>query len=122
MVSAPGKKSVLVITLLTVKKVATQPWKKSPAKICAPTTLEGETIKFYHFGDLSGPLAGITGPLIHGFEDAVSTINENGGIRGAQVEIEFTDTQSSVDEAVAAYDRYTSEDDNVLDHVHLRFW
>ena len=76
--------------------------------------LEGETIKFYHFGDLSGPLAGITGPLIHGFEDAISTINENGGIRGAEVEIEFTDTQSSVDEAVAAYDRYTSEDDNVL--------
>ena len=76
--------------------------------------LEGETITFYHFGDLSGPLAGITGPLIHGFEDAVNAINENGGIRGAQIELEFTDTQSSVDEAVAAYDRYTSEDDNVL--------
>ena len=76
--------------------------------------LEGETITFYHFGDLSGPLAGITGPLINGFNDAVAAVNANGGIRGAQVEIQFSDTQSSVDEAVAAYDRYTSEDDNVL--------
>ena len=76
--------------------------------------LEGETITFYHFGDLSGPLAGITGPLINGFNDAVSAVNANGGIRGAQIELQFTDTQSSVDEAVAAYDRYTSEDDNIL--------
>ena len=76
--------------------------------------LEGETITFYHFGDLSGPLAGITGPLIHGFEDAVAAINEQGGIRGATIELQFSDTQSSVDEAVAAYDRFTSEDDNVL--------
>lgn len=76
--------------------------------------LEGETITFYHFGDLSGPLAGITGPLINGFNDAVAAVNANGGIRGAEIELQFTDTQSSVDEAVAAYDRYTSEDDNVL--------
>lgn len=76
--------------------------------------LEGETITFYHFGDLSGPLAGITGPLINGFNDAVAAVNANGGIRGAQIELQFTDTQSSVDEAVAAYDRYTSEDDNAL--------
>lgn len=76
--------------------------------------LEGETITFYHFGDLSGPLAGITGPLINGFNDAVAAVNANGGIRGAQIELQFTDTQSSVDEAVAAYDRYTSEGDNPL--------
>lgn len=76
--------------------------------------LEGETVTFYHFGDLSGPLAGITAPLIQGFEDAVRAINEAGGIRGAQIELAFTDTGGSVDEAVAAYDRYTSEDPNVL--------
>lgn len=76
--------------------------------------LEGETITFYHFGDLSGPLAGITGPLIHGFEDAVAAINANGGIRGAQIELQFRDTQSNVDEAVAAYEEYTSNDDNAL--------
>lgn len=76
--------------------------------------LEGETITFYHFGDLSGPLAGITAPLITGFQDAVKAINDAGGIRGAQIELQFSDTQSNVDEAVAAYERYTSADDNVL--------
>lgn len=76
--------------------------------------LEGETITFYHFGDLSGPLAGITAPLINGFNDAVAAINANGGIRGAEIILEFQDTQSNIDNAVAAYDRFTSEDDNVL--------
>lgn len=76
--------------------------------------LEGETITFYHFGDLSGPLAGITAPLINGFQDAVKAINDAGGIRGAQIALQFTDTQSNVDEAVAAYERYTSEDPNIL--------
>ena len=76
--------------------------------------LEGETITFYHFGDLSGPYAAITGPLIHGMEDAVAALNADGGIRGATVEIEFADSAGSVDEAVAIYDRYTSEDDNII--------
>jgi branched-chain amino acid transport system substrate-binding protein len=57
--------------------------------------LEGETITFYHFGDLSGPLAGITGPLINGFNDAVAAVNANGGIRGATIELQFTDTQAA---------------------------
>jgi ABC-type branched-subunit amino acid transport system substrate-binding protein len=76
--------------------------------------LEGETITFYHFGDLSGPLAGITGPLINGFNDAVAAVNANGGIRGAQIELEFTDTKSSVDEAVAAYNLYAEKEDGEL--------
>jgi branched-chain amino acid transport system substrate-binding protein len=76
--------------------------------------LEGETITFYHFGDLSGPYAAITGPLVFGMEDAVKAINENGGIRGATIEVEFADTAGSVDEAVAAYDRFTSEGENAM--------
>ena len=87
---------------------------EEPMEELRTDNLEGETITLYHFGDLSGPLAGITGPLIHGFDDAVAAVNANGGVRGATLEIEFSDTQSSVDEAVAAYDRFTSEDDNVL--------
>ena len=79
-----------------------------------PPDLTGETITIYHFGDLSGPYAAITGPLIHGAEDAVKAINEAGGIYGAQLEVKFSDTGGSVDEAVAAYDRFTSEDDNIL--------
>ncbi len=76
--------------------------------------LEGETITFYHFGDLSGPYAAITGPLVYGMQDAVNAINENGGIRGATIDVQFADTAGSVDEAVAAYDRFTGADDNVL--------
>ena len=76
--------------------------------------LEGETITFYHFGDLSGAFAAITSPLIHGFEDGVAALNEAGGIRGAMVDVKFSDTAGSVDEAVAAYDRFTGEDDNIL--------
>ncbi len=79
-----------------------------------PPDLTGETITLYHFGDLSGPYAAITAPLIHGAEDAVKALNEAGGIYGATVEIKFADDGGNVDEAIAAYDRFTSEDDNPL--------
>ena len=79
-----------------------------------PPDLTGETITLYHFGDLSGPYAAITSPLINGAEDAVKALNEAGGIYGATVELQFADTASNTDEAVAAYDRFTSEDDKPL--------
>lgn len=76
--------------------------------------LEGEKITFYHFGDLSGPYAAITGPLVFGMEDAVKAINERGGIRGATIEVRFADTGGSIDEAVAAYDRFVGSDPNAM--------
>lgn len=79
-----------------------------------PPDLTGETITIYHFGDLSGPYAAITSPLVHGAEDAVAAINDAGGIYGAMLEVEFADTGGSIDEAVAAYDRFTSENDPLL--------
>ena len=79
-----------------------------------PPDLTGETITLYHFGDLSGPYAAITAPLIHGAEDAVKALNEAGGIYGATVDIKFADDAGNVDEAIAAYNRFTSEDDNPL--------
>ncbi len=79
-----------------------------------PPDLTGETITLYHFGDLSGPYASITAPLIHGAEDAIKAINEAGGIYGAMLEIKFADDAGSIDEAVAAYDRFTSENPNTL--------
>jgi len=91
--------------------VAPTPTEAPPA---GPPDLTGETITIYHFGDLSGPYAAITGPLIHGAEDAVAAINEAGGIYGANLAIEFADTAGSIDEAVAAYDRFTGEDENPL--------
>ncbi len=79
-----------------------------------PPDLSGKTITIYHFGDLSGPYASITAPLIHGAEDAVAAINEAGGIYGAKLEIKFADDAGNIDEAVAAYDRFTSEDPNAI--------
>jgi len=78
------------------------------------TGLTGETITIYHFGDLSGPYAAITAPLIHGAEDAVAAINAAGGLYGATLDIKFADTAGSIDEAVAAYDRFTAEGENPL--------
>lgn len=75
--------------------------------------LSGETITIYHFGDLSGPYASITGPLVHGAEDAIAAINDAGGIYGAELAVKFADTGGSIDEAVAAYDRFTGDDDNI---------
>ena len=79
-----------------------------------PPDLTGETITIYHFGDLSGPYAAITSPLVHGAEDAVAAVNDAGGIYGAMLDVKFADTGGSTDEAVAAYDRFTGEDDNPL--------
>jgi len=79
-----------------------------------PPDLTGETITLYHFGDLSGPYASITAPLIHGAEDAVKAVNEAGGIYGATLAIEFADDAGNIDEAVAAYDRFTGDDPNAL--------
>lgn len=87
---------------------------EEPEVPSGPPDLTGETITLYHFGDLSGPYAAITAPLIHGAEDAVSALNEAGGIYGATVEMKFADTAGSVDEAIAAYDRFTGEDENAL--------
>lgn len=98
----------------TTEEVADEEPADEPMDEMRTDNLEGETITFYHFGDLSGPYAGITAPLINGFEDAVAQLNEQGGIRGASVELQFTDTGGSIDEAVAAYERYQSEDENVL--------
>ena len=86
----------------------------TPEPTAGPPDLTGETITIYHFGDLSGPLAAVTAPLIHGAEDAVKAINDAGGIYGADLEIQFADTGGKVEEGVAAYDRFTGEDDNVL--------
>lgn len=85
-----------------------------PEEPAGPPDLTGETITIYHFGDLSGPYAAITSPLVHGAEDAAAAVNEAGGIYGAMLDVKFADTAGSIDEAVAAYDRFTSEDDNPL--------
>ncbi|MCE2473174.1 MAG: ABC transporter substrate-binding protein, partial [Anaerolineae bacterium] len=54
--------------------------------------LTGETINIFHFGDLSGPFAFITQPIVSALTDAVSYWNGRGGVCGAQLEQVYEDT------------------------------
>ncbi len=76
--------------------------------------LTGKTIKFYGFGDLSGPFGPTTVTVVAGAKDMVNYINENGGIFGAKIEWLFEDEGGKVDQALAIYDRYKSQDKNIL--------
>jgi len=98
----------------TATPVPTKAPTATPVPTKGPPDLAGETITIYHFGDLSGPYAAITAPLIHGAEDAVAAVNAAGGLYGATLAVKFADTGGSIDEAVAAYDRFTGEDKNPL--------
>ena len=76
--------------------------------------LEGETITLYHFGDISGPYAAITTPLVDGFNDAVAWLNEQGGIRGAKVEVVWADDGGNIEEAISIYNRFRTSDPKPL--------
>ncbi|MCB9438011.1 MAG: ABC transporter substrate-binding protein [Anaerolineales bacterium] len=73
--------------------------------------LTGETFTYYLFGDLSGPFAFISQPLLAGLEDATAYFNERGGVCGAEIEIEFGDTGGSQDKAQEFWDEFTSREE-----------
>jgi len=73
-------------------------------------SLEGEEIVVYHYGDLSGPYAGITAPLVNGFNDAAAWVNASGGIRGATVRVEFADTGGQLENSISIYNRFREAD------------
>lgn len=70
--------------------------------------LTGETITFYHFGDLTGPYAFITQPLLAGLTDAIAYYNAQGGICGASIASEYADDAGELEEAQAIYDRFSA--------------
>jgi ABC-type branched-subunit amino acid transport system substrate-binding protein len=72
--------------------------------------LTGETITFYHFGDLTGVYAFITQPLLAGLTDAIAYYNDQGGICGATIVSEYADDAGELEEAQAIYDRYSALD------------
>ncbi len=55
---------------------------------------------------MTGPYASITTPLVSGFSDGVKYINSKGGIRGAEVLVEWSDTANKLDLAISAYNRF----------------
>ena len=81
--------------------------------------LTGETITLYHFGDLSGPFAFITQPLVAAFTDAVAYWNDHGGICGATVAQVFDDTGGDLEQTQAFYDRFKADYGDDLDLLLL---
>lgn len=72
--------------------------------------LTGQTITIYHFGDISGPYAFITQPLLAGLADAAAYFNARGGICGAEIVQDNRDTGGDLAQTQAAYDAYSSLD------------
>ena len=81
--------------------------------------LTGETINIFHFGDLSGPYAFITQPVVSAVTDAVNYWNGRGGVCGAELGQIYEDTGGSREAAQSAYDRFTSAYRDELDLLLL---
>ena len=81
----------------------------TPILGCAKPSTPGPAVKpdkvvIHHFGDLSGPYAPITAPIVSGFKDFAAWFNtEGGGIDGVPIEDMFRDTGNKLDAALAAY-------------------
>ncbi len=81
--------------------------------------LTGETLNIFHFGDLSGPYAFITQPIVSALTDAVNYWNGRGGVCGAELAQIYEDTGGSREAAQSAYDRFTSAYSDELDLLIL---
>jgi len=81
--------------------------------------LAGETINIFHFGDLSGPFAFITQPVVSAVTDAVNYWNSRGGVCGAELAQVYEDTGGNREAAQSAYDRFTSQYADDLDLLLL---
>ena len=81
--------------------------------------LTGETISIFHFGDLSGPYAFITQPIVSAVTDAVNYWNGHGGVCGAELQQVYEDTGGNLEATQSAYDRFTSEYADELDLLLL---
>lgn len=73
--------------------------------------LTGETITYYSYGDLSGPFAFISQPLLAGLQDAAAYFNEQqNGLCGATIELLIEDTGGDQDRGQEFWDDFTSRD------------
>lgn len=66
---------------------------------------EGETMVWYSQAGLTGALSTILGPsFVNGTNDAIEDLNAAGGVCGATIELNLTDTQYDPTQEIAAYD------------------
>ncbi len=81
--------------------------------------LSGETVNIFHFGDLSGPYAFITQPIVSALNDAIKYWNGAGGVCGAELAQVYDDTGGNREAAQSIYDRFTSQYADELDILLL---
>ncbi len=93
---------VMVLVLVLVPLFAC-----APAAPATPAAAKPAKVVFHHFGDLSGPYAAITAPIVAGVNDYAAYLNaEKGGIDGVKIEQMFRDTGGKLDAALAAYSAF----------------
>ncbi len=104
-----NKKNVSVLCLLVVAMVLVL----VPilgCKATAPPAAKPNKVVIYHFGDLSGPIAASSVPVVTGLTDYIAWLNrEKGGIQGVPLEQVYRDTGGKLDAALAAYAAFKEE-------------
>jgi hypothetical protein len=72
-----------------------------------PLVGKPDKVVIHHFGDLSGPYARITAPIVNGFNDFAEWFNtEGGGIDGVPIVQEFIDTGGAPEVSLEAYEEF----------------
>ncbi len=97
------KRSLIAVALVAVALTLVL----TPVLGCAPKAppaAKPDKVYIHHFGDLSGPYAGITAPLVTGLTDFIEWFNTTkGGVDGVPLDHMFRDTGGKLDAALAAY-------------------
>lgn len=82
------------------------------ARTACDNDFTGQSVQFWHIGDLSGPYGAITAPFVAGFADAVAYFNAHGGICGADITLPdptTIDTAGDQEQTQIIYDRVSAE-------------
>ena len=77
--------------------------------LVATVTTASAAYKVGVLSDLTGPTSSVGTPYAEGIKAYVAWLNENGGIGGEPVELIQVDYAYNVQQALAAYKRFTSE-------------
>ena len=111
---------LLVMVSITAAPIMAQDMMDYPSELSeCEVDLTGETLTIFHFGDLSGPFAFITQPVVSAVTDALNYWNSHGGVCGAELAQIYDDTGGNREAAQSAYDRFTSRYADELDLLLL---
>jgi branched-chain amino acid transport system substrate-binding protein len=84
------------------------------AVVAVTPAVGAETIKVGGLFDLTGATAEVGKPFLEGVRDAVSWINDNGGVNGKKIDLIAVDYGYKTPEAVAAYKKFVEQDKVVM--------